>query len=316
VAILIGGLGEGGQQAQQNEEAKGLHARAGSVAGVRSWRQLVPRDLNCAGKRVTNVGVRSALVCLLLMVSVLSGAEPVPLLQAHAHNDYLHSRPLLDAIERGFCSVEADVWLVDGKLLVAHDRKDAKPERTLDTLYLQPLREQVKRKGGRVFRGGPTIVLLVDVKSDAAPTYAALHEELKKYAEMLTTFRGERMEPKAITVIVSGNRAREEMNAQAVRYAAIDGRSADLDLNPPTSLVPLVSDNWQKLFAWRWEGSMPADQRAALKSWIGKAHAQGRKVRFWNTPDTPQAWEMLLAAGVDIIGTDDLAGLQRFLRAR
>ena len=246
----------------------------------------------------------------------MSAAEPAPLRQAHAHNDYLHSRPLRDALERGFCSVEADVWLVDGKLLVAHDRKDVKPERTLDALYLQPLREQVKRNGGRVFRDGPTIVLLVDVKSDAAPTYAALHEELKKYADMLTTFRGERMDAKAITVIVSGNRARDEMAAQPLRYAAIDGRSADLELNPPKTLVPLVSDNWEKLFTWRWKGAMPADQRATLKAWIEKAHAQGRKVRFWNTPDTPQAWEVLLAAGVDIIGTDNLAGLQRFLIAR
>jgi hypothetical protein len=178
------------------------------------------------------------------------------------------------------------------------------------------LREQVKRNAGRVYRNGPTIVLLVDVKSDAAPTYAALHEELKGYADMLTTFRGERMEPRAITVIVSGNRAREEMAAQAVRYAAIDGRSADLETNPAVALVPIVSDNWQKLFAWRWEGPMPGEQQTLLRLWIDRAHAQGRKVRFWNTPDTPEAWRILLAAGVDIIGTDDLAGLQRFLVAR
>ena len=44
-----------------------------------------------------------------------------PLPQAHAHNDYEHDRPLRDALDPGFTSVEADVWLVDGKLLVAHD---------------------------------------------------------------------------------------------------------------------------------------------------------------------------------------------------
>ena len=31
----------------------------------------------------------------------------------HAHNDYLHSRPLLDALDQGFDSVEADVFLVN-----------------------------------------------------------------------------------------------------------------------------------------------------------------------------------------------------------
>src|SRR5438128_1656766 len=34
-------------------------------------------------------------------------AEPTPLLHAHAHNDYEHTHPLFDALEQGFCSVEA-----------------------------------------------------------------------------------------------------------------------------------------------------------------------------------------------------------------
>src|SRR5438552_1521932 len=75
-------------------------------------------------------------------------AEPKPLIHTHAHNDYLHKRPLLDALENGFCSVEADIHLVGGKLLVAHERQATSPERTLEALYLDPLRERVKRNGG------------------------------------------------------------------------------------------------------------------------------------------------------------------------
>jgi len=41
--------------------------------------------------------------------------DVVPLLHAHAHNDYLHKPPLLAALEHGFTSVEADIFLVDGK---------------------------------------------------------------------------------------------------------------------------------------------------------------------------------------------------------
>jgi len=49
--------------------------------------------------------------------------EPVQALRgAHAHNDYQHERPLLDALAHGFQSVEADVFLVEGKLLVALNR--------------------------------------------------------------------------------------------------------------------------------------------------------------------------------------------------
>ena len=133
---------------------------------------------------------------LLLLIVLLSGfavraAEPIPLLRAHSHNDYEHARPLQDALDRGFCSIEADVYLVEGRLLVAHDRKDVVPSRTLTALYLEPLRERVRRNDGRVFRRGPAMILLVDVKSEASATYAALHSELEKYADMLTTFRAD-----------------------------------------------------------------------------------------------------------------------------
>lgn len=256
------------------------------------------------------------LLALVVLVAgaALRAAESTPLLSAHAHNDYEHARPLFDAIDRGFCSVEADIYLVDGQLLVAHDRKAVKPDRTLASLYLEPLRQRVRQNGGKVFRTGPSVVLLVDVKSEASATYAALHVELAKFAEMLTSFQDGGSKPGAVTVIVSGNRAPKDMLAQSVRYAAIDGRKEDLELKTPATLVPLVSENWKRIFTWDWQGEMPADQRAALKEWVERAHTQGRKVRFWNTPDRADAWQILVDAGVDVIGTDDLDGLQRFLR--
>src|SRR2546423_5960366 len=111
------------------------------------------------------------------LLAVRASAAPGlvrPLLHAHAHNDYEHARPLLDALEHGFCSIEADVYLVNGQLLVAHDREKVSPARTLQTLYLDPLRERVRKNGGRVFPNGPDITLLIDVKSGAEETYAAL----------------------------------------------------------------------------------------------------------------------------------------------
>ena len=253
------------------------------------------------------------LFLLLLSALILPAADPVPLARAHAHNDYEHPRPLLDALERGFGSVEADVWLLEGALLVAHDRKDVRPGRTLASLYLDPLRERVRRNRGAIYAGGPPLVLLVDVKSEATATYAVLQAQLAGYAEFLTTFREGRVEPRAVTVIVSGNRAQKEMAAQTVRHAFVDGRGIDLENNPPATLVPWVSENWQKLSPWRWQGAMAAEARAALRTWVDRAHGQGRQVRFWNTPDRPDVWRTLIEAGVDFVGTDDLAGLQRFM---
>src|SRR5437660_12928956 len=97
-----------------------------------------------------------------------------PVTRAHAHNDYEHPRPLFDALDQGFCSVEADVFLVDGKLLVGHTPADLKPGQTLEALYLDPLRDRVRANGGKVYRGGPSFWLLVDVKTEANSTYAAL----------------------------------------------------------------------------------------------------------------------------------------------
>src|SRR5256885_12298392 len=96
-----------------------------------------------------------------------------PLTRAHAHNDYEHTRPLLDALDHGFCSIEADIWLVDGNLLVAHDRGKVKPDRTLQALYLDPLRERVRRNGGRVFSARPPATLLIYGKTEAQATDAA-----------------------------------------------------------------------------------------------------------------------------------------------
>src|SRR5216117_2122411 len=130
--------------------------------------------------------------------------SPPPLARAHAHNDYEHKRPLLDALDHGFCSIEPDIHLVEGKLLVAHNLSAVRPERTLQALYLEPLRERVRQNDGRVYRNGPVITLLIDVKSDAEKTYAVLRDVLLEYAPMLTKFYPDKTETNAVTVIISG----------------------------------------------------------------------------------------------------------------
>src|SRR5262249_31341763 len=159
-----------------------------------------------------------------------------------------------------------------------------KPERTLQSLYLDPLRARIRASGGRVYKGGPAVILLIDVKSDAAPTYRALREILKGYADVLTRFSREGVQTNALTAIISGNRAPEIMAGEAVRYAAVDGRPEDLKTNVSNELVPLVSDDWNRLFSWRGQGAFPSDQKERLLKLVEEAHKQGRLVRFWGTP--------------------------------
>src|SRR5215218_4478026 len=127
---------------------------------------------------LTVVTVASALLGAGAPVVASAASRPVrPLAQAHAHNDYEHERPLFDALSHGFTSVEADIYLVDGALLVAHDPEDVQPGRTLESLYLQPLARLVRANHGTVYRGSrQPLQLLVDIKNTGAETYTELHE--------------------------------------------------------------------------------------------------------------------------------------------
>ncbi len=241
---------------------------------------------------------------------------------AHAHNDYEHERPLYDALASGFTSVEADVWLVDGELLVAHDLADVDPARTLESLYLDPLRDLVRDNDGSVYPGWDgSLQLLIDIKSDGEPTYAAVHEALAEHKRILERSVRGHVRPGPVTAVISGNRPLETMRSQAVRYAFYDGRSGDLGSGLPASLMPLVSDNWTKLFTWQGEGAMPAAERERLHALVDQAHDAGYRVRFWATPEQAgpardAVWTELADAGVDHINTDDLAGLDEFLTER
>ncbi|PAU47094.1 hypothetical protein CK936_20540 [Streptomyces albireticuli] len=245
-----------------------------------------------------------------------------PLGRAHAHNDYEHPHPLADALSHGFGSVEADIWLVGGKLLVAHDASGLDPTRTLESLYLEPLLRRVRAGHGRVYEGYDlSLQLLVDIKTAGAPTYRELARHLRRYRSMLSSCVGERVRRGAVTAVVSGDRgARVPMATERVRRAFYDARLADLGTGVPASFAPLVSDNWNTKFSWQGVGPMPGPERAELARVVSLAHAEHRRVRFWATPDRPgpareAVWRELLAAGADHLNTDDLAGLEAFLRA-
>jgi len=243
-----------------------------------------------------------------------------PLIHAHAHNDYEHHRPLAEALEHGFCSIEADVDVIDGKVILGHSHLEAWASRNtaarlLTTLYLDPLKARAEANGGRIYPGIQTIYLLIDLKSDpSAPAYATLKSLLEKYQSILTTWDSAGRHTRAVTVIISGNNSHQLIGADPVRYCASDGKLADLghpDLSP--ELCPLISSDWNLSFSWNGQGEMPSDEQQTLRQLSDQAHREGRGVRFWGAPDNLAAWKQLRAADVDLINTDDLDGLQQFL---
>ena len=242
----------------------------------------------------------------------------------HAHNDYEHDRPLYEALERGYKEIESDVFLAFDELFVAHDSHAMRFGRTLQSLYLDPLRERIRQNGGSAWPEGTEgrdqpLWFAIDVKTGTEETWAKLDEVLSQYDDIITSFGPDGViEERPVMVIISGNRARDTMLAADIRYAAYDGRLGDLESDLPAHFMPLISDNWNNHFEWRGEGEMPEEERQKLNDIVERAHADGRAVRFWATPDQPgeardNIWRELLAAGVDLINTDHLEDGETFM---
>lgn len=238
--------------------------------------------------------------------------------RAHAHNDYAHPHPLRDAMDQRFLSIEADIFLVDGELRVGHNRTDLRPGRTLEALYLDPLMAAFRENRGQIYDRPGQVTLLVDIKENGAAVYAALAERLMRYREMLSARdpkTGEIAE-RAVKIVLSGDRPVEAVRADAGRMAFIDGRIPDLAGGIDTSLIAWVSDDYGDRFRWNGTGEMPSVQRDQLRLLVAEAHRAGVRFRLWGVPDTADAWREFYEAGVDLVNTDNLAGLATFLRRR
>lgn len=242
-------------------------------------------------------------------------SKPGPI--AHAHNDYEHNRPLHDALQAGFTSVEADVYLVENRLLVAHDRSDTTPTRSLESLYLDPLRQHFSSQNDD--SSPKTFWLMIDIKSDPVATHRKIQSVLKNYTNLVAKIPSAHPQKDAsksppVRVVISGNRAMKEILQARPRISGIDGRLSDLKSDLSPGEMPWISDNWTSHFRWRGENEFSETERKKLRRYVKQAHQQGRLIRFWGTPDSPAFWDELLDAGVDLINADDLRGLQTHLQ--
>lgn len=239
-------------------------------------------------------------------------------LPAYAHNDYENRRPLRDALDLGYRGVEADVYLVDGELLVAHDRDQVRPGRTLASLYLDPLRVLVARDGA-VLDDGSTFLLNVEAKERGRATYDALRAELARYADILTVVRGGVEEPGPVQVVLVGwFPPLAELAAETVRYAAVQAHHRDLPADHaalPADLLKLVTVKYPDEFTWKGHGEPPADFQRRLAGIRAAADAvPGRLLRVFDVPRRDEAYRALLAGGADLIGTRTLGRSGELLR--
>lgn len=250
-----------------------------------------------------------------LLLSLLKIAPPTKsqitiLPNAYAHNDYWHKRPLFDALKSGFTYVEADVFLLNNELVVAHNLPYLRKKKTLEQLYLKPLLEYTDTETDRE---GYPITLMIDIKSAPTKTYSALLTLLEKYKSMLTTCEKGVLYKRSVTVVITGHKPFGLINTLDARLVFEDEDLRKTGRECGENLYPIASCKYSRLIKWKGKGMMPEEERKQLKQFVAKAHANGRKVRLWASPENKTVWSALLQCNVDLINTNKLEKLKNFL---
>jgi len=245
-----------------------------------------------------------------------AGANAItPLPNGYSHNDYCHNRPLFDALENGFMHIEADIFLKNDKLIVAHVFPYFKDHRTLETLYLQPLSERITEYNGVVYPGYTTpITLVIDIKTNAYKTYNALKPLLEKYRSILSGYENGEMVYRAVTIVLTGNKPYRSIESEHKRLAFIDEDLHKVNWNSvDKSVVIMASCKYSNILKWKGEGTIPSIEKDRICKITAMGHKMGVKVRLWASPENKAVWKELLNCGVDLINTDRLVALREYL---
>ena len=228
---------------------------------------------------------------------------------AHSHNDYANKVPFWTAYNAHFGSIEADIYAVNGELIVAHLKKEIKKGRTLDELYINPLvlrYEQNRNQPWLDFDGN--LQLLIDLKTTPSPTLDLLVAKLKQYPEVFDRS----VNPDAVQVIITGNIPKPSEFGMYPSFIMFDGHPTITYSPEQLQRIALYSAPWT--FPKSKNKSLSAADRAKIEETIRMVHGLNKKMRYWATDDTPETWKMLMDLGVDFINTDKINELADFLK--
>jgi glycerophosphoryl diester phosphodiesterase len=220
----------------------------------------------------------------------------------HSHNDYSRPHAFYHAYSEGAGAIEADVFLRDGRLVVAHDSTTLKRAQTLKSMYIDPLPDALRQN--------PHILsLLIDIKGPYKPALAQLLKEVKP----LIQFTGADSTRKILSIVITGNKPPPSEYAQYPDYIWFDDNLQSPHTPEQWNRVAQVSLNFQLYSKWRGDGLMPEQEEQLLKGVINAVHASGKKIRFWNAPDNAAGWKKLIDLGADILNTDNIEQLAAYL---
>jgi alkaline phosphatase len=252
-----------------------------------------------------------AVLTLLLTVSpFLSNAQPLhyTVANTHSHNDYEQAAPFWAAWQQEFGSIEADIWLVNNKVIIGHDTNEIKAGRTLEEYYIKPLLSCIEKNHGYPYSDTTRrLMILIDVKQDSVNTLAGLITLLDKYPALEHC--------PVLKWVISGNRPAASQYSSYPPFIAFDGILHAQYAPEALSRIVLMSDDLRHYTRWDSRTGVPDTGLESLKAAIRQSHAQHLPVRLWDAPDFPAAWHQLMQLQVDYLNTDHIAELAAYLNS-
>jgi alkaline phosphatase len=235
-----------------------------------------------------------------------SQIKPYTVANAHSHNDYKNSIPFYRAYDKGFGSIEADVYAVDGKLMVAHSKREISASRSLQALYLDPLAEKLKNDPKRQLR------LLIEIKENYKAVLSLVVEELKPLAQYISSPN----HAGRLSVVMTGAVPPAAEMPNYPDWITFDVDHLDGFTPQQWQKIGLVSFPLGKYVRWSGKGVLNKEEIKRIKGVIDSVHQAGKMIRFWESPDTKSSWLALMRLGVDVIGTDKIEELGDFLNSK
>jgi alkaline phosphatase len=242
---------------------------------------------------------------LCILLTLASFQSPAQLI--HAHNDYQKPEPLTNAIRYKAFSIEADIYLSGGRLLVAHDKSELVTAKTLDSLYLQPIIELFRQHKGSISADSNYApILVIDIKENAQAAIAALIKLLSPHRSVFDRS----VNAKAVQIVISGDRGNIANWISYPSYILFDGRPNESYDNTTLQRVAFISDNWLLYYGQH------DDNYTLLKQVIEKVHAKSKRIRLWGSADYTDSWNLQRRLGVDIINTDKVGECRKYFSVR
>ncbi|MES2776169.1 MAG: alkaline phosphatase [Bacteroidota bacterium] len=246
-------------------------------------------------------------VMLICCCGSLAQPQKYTVANAHSHNDYEQAMPFVAAYNAGFGSMEADIFLQDGNLYVAHNTDQLAAKKLLETYYLKPMALAIEKNGGFIYRDtSKRLQVLIDIKTEAISTLDAFIKLLQQYPSLANN--------RSINWVISGNRPGEKSFASYPAFILFDGVISTTYSTEALARIAMMSASFKTFSSWDGEGELPAIAFSNIQAALTQMHLLNKPVRLWAAPDNADTWKTLMQLGVDFINTDKISELAEFLR--